>query len=800
MNRNLLLPRVREVAFVLMLGTLGARAEDNTTNIYNSITNDLNSGTYVLGASGNNNALIISQSGALFDGLGTIGDGSNNSALVVGAGSIWSNSLNLNIGANLSINNSLIVSNGGRLVCASENIGVYSKPDGGIGQIGAPAHKGGDNNEQRIIGSGSVARISADLNVGVGQMGVPFSLGVLAGDFNRVTILAGGLLCSSNGNLGVGGCGNVYTSGQLYYGGGPGGGGGSSNQVTISGVASIWNNSADLQIGVAGTGNGAGGGGQDNSVLATNGGVVQVGGCVKVGSWNSGINSQLIAVDGGQILVTNRSGTGTIDIQNGCLLVNGGVVAANKLCVTNGTSSVLQFPAGLLDVGAANVADGVPFVVGDGVSSATLRLRGGTSYFADGLIISSNAVLLGTGTIYGDVKVYGTKAATLNIVPGMGGTLNATDLTWHTGGDASWFRQTATTHDGGAALRSGAISAGQQTWFQTTTNGPGSLIFWWKVSSAANNYLQFYIGTQLVSQISGNVDWNQYVGFIGTTNPVTLTWVYTNSTGAAAGSNAGFVDQVTWIPSLYATNAPQVFYQDPGNLIASWVLNSTGGVDTVRLLGLTPGWPIKAAGDIDGDGVSDLIFQSSGVVAVWFMNADGSVRGGKVIGDAGAWEVRGCGDFFGTGRAQLFFQSGSTAAYWQMDTNASIQTAGLYPGLGSWQLRGVGRAASANQGEAFFLNAGSMCTWFRNSSTSNIVAVLDRANPALPVSAANPLYNVGAWQLGGVVDIDGDGTSDLLWQAPDSWTGGWFMQTNGTARDARGWWTTGTWKLRAAGR
>jgi hypothetical protein len=325
-------------------------------------------------------------------------------------------------------------------------------------------------------------------------------------------------------------------------------------------------------------------------------------------------------------------------------------------------------------------------------------------------------------------------------------------------------------------------------------------MFWWKVSSAANNYLQFYIGTQLVNQISGNVDWNQYVGFIGTSNQVTLTWVYTNSTGGAAGSNAGWVDQVTWIPSLYATNAPQVFYQDPSNLIASWVLNSTGGVETVRLLGQTPGWPIKAAGDIDGDGVSDLIFQSGGVVAVWFMNADGSVRSGKMIGNAGAWEVRGCGDFLGTGRAQLFFQNGSTAAYWQMDTNAVIQNVQFYPGLGSWQLRGVGRAASANQGEAFFLSAGTMAIWFRDSSTSNIVGVLARPNPALPVSVANPLYNVGAWQLGGVVDIDGDGTSDLLWQAPDGWTGGWFMQTNGTARDARGWWTTAPWTLRAGGR
>ena len=393
---------------------------------------------------------------------------------------------------------------------------------------------------------------------------------------------------------------------------------------------------------------------------------------------------------------------------------------------------------------------------------------------------------------------------TASFVMSLGVALNASNLVWTTGGAANWYAQSTTTHDGVSATRSGSLTSpaalGLQSWLQTTVTGPGSLMFWGKVSTYPSNTVQFFMNNKLASQASGEMNWSEFVTFVGSTNPVTLTWVYTKNSSTNAGSEACWLDQVVWLPSLYKTNAPQLYFQDAGNLIASWVLNSTGGVDTVRLLGQTPGWPIKAAGDIDGDGVSDLIFQSGGLVAVWFMNADGSVRDVKTLGDAGGWEVRGCGDFFGTGRAQLFFQSGSTAAYWQMDTNGTVQSAGTYPGLGSWQLRGVGRSAGANRGEAFFMSAGNLAIWFRDSNTSNIVAVVTRPNPALPISASNPPAYMGAWQLCGLVNMDADGTSDLLWQTPDGSTAGWFMQTNGCPRGTCNWGNIGQWKLRAGGR
>ena len=370
---------------------------------------------------------------------------------------------------------------------------------------------------------------------------------------------------------------------------------------------------------------------------------------------------------------------------------------------------------------------------------------------------------------------------------GLGVALNASNLLWSTGGSASWSAQTATTRDG-LAVRSGVIGAGQQTWFQTTTNGPGSLMFWWKASSASTNYLQFYINTQLVSQISGNVDWNQYIGFIGTSNQVTLKWVYTKNGATIAGSDAGWVDQVTWMPCEYATHVPQIFYQDPTETLASWVLTSSGGMRFARILANTGSLALKAVGDIDGDGVGDLLFQTaSGATTVWFMNADGSLRSARALWSMGGWEVKALGDYEGTGRAQVFFQDAvGNTAYWRLDTNGNNIGSVPLGAMGGWKLRGIGDMDGDHKAELFWQNAAGLVVVWYHMPDGSIRAV--------------PAFSTGGWLLSGVVDIDGDGVSDLLWQDGVGNTGGWFMHSNGTARAASYWWNTGGWKLKAAGR
>ncbi len=373
-------------------------------------------------------------------------------------------------------------------------------------------------------------------------------------------------------------------------------------------------------------------------------------------------------------------------------------------------------------------------------------------------------------------------------VAGLGTALEAPQLTWGLGGSAAWAGQTTTTHGTPSAAQSGVLNAGQQSWIQTTTNGPLSLLFWWKVSAAANNSLQFYVNTQLVSQISGNVDWQQYVTFLGTTNSYTLKWVYSKTSATVTGSDAGFVDQVTVLTCPYATNVPQLFFQEPAGMIASWVVETNGAFRFARVLANTGGWALKSAGDIDGDGVSDLLFQNTAsATGGWFLNSDGSVRDARFWFNIGGWEIKAAGDYEGLGRAQVFFQTGAgEAAYWRLDPTGAFVAAVSLGNQRPWVLRGAGDLDGDLKAELFWQNsAGVVAIWWHNPDGS--------------IRATIP-FATGEWALRGVADVDHDGVCDLLWQTPDTRTGGWFMQTNGAARDARFWWPTGGWQLKAAGR
>lgn len=140
----------------------------------------------------------------------------------------------------------------------------------------------------------------------------------------------------------------------------------------------------------------------------------------------------------------------------------------------------------------------------------------------------------------------GIPFGTLRAQPTLGNALDTSDVTWTTGGNATWFGQTAVTHDGTDAAKSGAIVDSQESWIQTAVSGVTNVSFWWKVSSEEGyDGLEFGVDDITPYFISGNVDWEQRTFDLDAGTHI-LTWRYFKDEADFGNLDTAWLDQVTF--------------------------------------------------------------------------------------------------------------------------------------------------------------------------------------------------------------------------------------------------------------
>jgi poly(beta-D-mannuronate) lyase len=230
---------------------------------------------------------------------------------------------------------------------------------------------------------------------------------------------------------------------------------------------------------------------------------------------------------------------------------------------------------------------------------------------AAGAVASSNALLAVTPTLP------------------LRDVLDSPDLSWLTSGSPFWLGQAVVSHDGISSARSGAIADGTSTAIQTTVNGPGTVTFWWKVSSETNkDVLIFYIGSTEKARISGELDWQQ-LSFPVPSGSQTLQWKYTKNGSLAVGQDHGWVDQVQFLP------AAPILSSQPGDRTADAGTTVTLSASVVGTPPLTYQWfyndaPLANAGNVSGATTPSLIITSaqtnqSGNYKLQVINSVGSV-------------------------------------------------------------------------------------------------------------------------------------------------------------------------------
>jgi hypothetical protein len=144
-----------------------------------------------------------------------------------------------------------------------------------------------------------------------------------------------------------------------------------------------------------------------------------------------------------------------------------------------------------------------------------------------------------------------TISVTLTVSPGvptitLNQALDNMALSFSTSGNANWFGEATTWQYGGSAAQSGEVNDSQASRLQTTVTGPGTMTFYFKVSSETYyDGLGWYLDGVWVEGWSGEKDWTQYTLNISAGSH-TVLWEYSKDSSNSAGQDCGWVDKVVY--------------------------------------------------------------------------------------------------------------------------------------------------------------------------------------------------------------------------------------------------------------
>lgn len=209
-----------------------------------------------------------------------------------------------------------------------------------------------------------------------------------------------------------------------------------------------------------------------------------------------------------------------------------------------------------------------------------------------------------------------------------------------------------------------------------------------------------------------------------------------------------------------------------------WTMDGTSFVSSADLVQLGGNWKLQGAADFNVDGTADLLYRNSvdHSMVVWYMNGTGILSTAPVasVPDPN-WKIAAMGDMNGDGYPDLLWRhTNFSLAIWVMRDNALV-SANYLPTVNdnNWQVKGLGD----------FNRDGQLDIVWRNAPHS-VTAVWLMAPGGMTLGSAAFTTTVGApWDIVGVGDMNGDGDSDLIWQASTTRTlAVWLMdQTNRTS-------------------
>jgi fibronectin type 3 domain-containing protein len=141
----------------------------------------------------------------------------------------------------------------------------------------------------------------------------------------------------------------------------------------------------------------------------------------------------------------------------------------------------------------------------------------------------------------------------------LGNAMDGDPDAWETDNDPEgWQVTTADIHFGRSALVSGDISHGETSVLSRDVEGPGTIRFFWAVSSEKDHdFLSFYVDGDLIEQISGETGWREVIYELDPGSH-TVSIVFSKDGSRSAGLDRGLIDSLHdfILPKVEATPTP----------------------------------------------------------------------------------------------------------------------------------------------------------------------------------------------------------------------------------------------------
>jgi FG-GAP-like repeat len=171
--------------------------------------------------------------------------------------------------------------------------------------------------------------------------------------------------------------------------------------------------------------------------------------------------------------------------------------------------------------------------------------------------------------------------------------------------------------------------------------------------------------------------------------------------------------------------------------------------------------------DLNGDTISDLVFQNNGQPGVWLWNGTAPITEVGLTNPGAAWHIITSRDVNGDGNADLVWQNtDGTPGIWLMNGTTPTAEVGLTNPGPSWHVVASGDTNGDGKSDLIWQNSdGTLGVWLMNGTT-----------PTAEVGLSNPGAN---WKVIGTADYNGDNNEDILLQ--DKTTGNLMIDLmNGT--------------------